>query len=274
MEQQLNLRSAIFAAVIAFITHLGFYISPPPMKPAAEVPVPTKPAPKAKPEPKATPTPKAKPKPPAEPEDDTLAAIGRIQFGNGGCTATIIRPKRPDGKYDVLTAAHCVSNVGQTGKMFLRDGRTFAVKVAVIDKVCDCCWLLTDGTQRLLPTATLAASTPMVGQKVWHAGFGIDRPGNREDGMIEAGPNGDGQVRYRLSVSPGDSGGAIALDSNGRVLSPVCCTTHLGQVGQVWGASPESCTRLRPKAGARNEWVPVEMPLRMPEPSPVIEQTG
>lgn len=49
------------------------------------------------------PTPKAK--------ADPWNALGRIQFVNAGCTATVVHPRRADGRWDVLTAAHCVDHV-------------------------------------------------------------------------------------------------------------------------------------------------------------------
>jgi hypothetical protein len=65
---------------------------------------------------------------------NAAAALGRIQFGNAGCTATIIGPRRADGRYDVLTASHCVSTIGQHGTMRLLDGRTVGLLVQAIDR--------------------------------------------------------------------------------------------------------------------------------------------
>ncbi len=200
--------------------------------------------------------------PPVSP--NTLAAIGRIQFGNAGCTATIIGPRRDDGRWDVMTAAHCVSSKGQSGTMKLRDGRQFGIQTVAIDTKADVCWCVTTVNSEVFPFAFLAPQSPPPGARIWHAGFGIDNPGNREDGSIEAGPDTNGQNRYRLSVSSGDSGGGICLDSNGHVLSPVCCTTQKGALAQVWGGSPEAAARLRPKAVSSSDWTPLEIPERMP----------
>jgi hypothetical protein len=206
------------------------------------------------------------PAPPTSP--NTLAAIGRIQFGNAGCTATLINPRRDDGRYDILTAAHCVNGPGQTGTMRLRDGRQFGIKVVSVDTKADVCWCITMNNSEEYPVAILADRSPPVGASVWHAGYGVDVPGNREDGLLEAGPDQNGQCRYRISVSSGDSGGGIAMDYNGHVLSPVCCTTRRGAVGQVWGGAPEVATKLRPKTVGAEEWVPLDVPLRAPMPMP------
>ena len=39
--------------------------------------------------------PKPDPKPPGDGKLDPVGALGRIRFGNAGCTATVIGPRRP-----------------------------------------------------------------------------------------------------------------------------------------------------------------------------------
>lgn len=172
-------------------------------------------------------------------------AIGRIAFGNSGCTATIIGPIRDgDTEIDILTAAHCVS-LGQTGKMRLKDGREFSVRCVVREAKSDTAWLKATRPAGVIPWCFLATDAPEPGERVWHQGYGVDQPGNREDGVFLG--TGSEQWKYRLSVSPGDSGGGILLDKNNRVLSPVCCTTRLAGTGTVWGASPIVAAAIRPK---------------------------
>lgn len=158
------------------------------------------------PDPKPTPpTPPAPP--PGEGKLDAVNALGKIRFGNAGCTATVVGPRRPDGRWDVLTAAHCVSSEGQRGTMTLKDGRTIGIRVVAHHKTPDLCWCVTEDVIPDLSYALLAAKNPEVGTAVWHMGYGVDRPGNREDGTISDRENGDGQLRMTLSVSSGDSGG-------------------------------------------------------------------
>lgn len=244
--------AAVLGGALVFLAVRGCA----PVPPAPPPPVPKQPEPKP-PEP---------PKPDV-PKPDTPQAIARIQFGNAGCTTTIIGPRREDGRYWCLTAAHCVKSVGQRGTMRLLDGRTTGVQVVALDRTSDACWLVTDTNSEVFPFAYLAERSAQPGEAVWHAGYGVDRPGNREDGVVEALPDQNGQCRYRLSVSSGDSGGGICLNDKGEVLSPVCCTSRLSGVGSVWGASPESCRRLRPTVMVLDDWTPVEMPVR-PEPAP------
>lgn len=233
--------------VVSSLLAIGYGIPlpklPPPYQPPAQVPPQQPPAPAPAPQPPAPPAPT-----PPRPQLDPLAAIGRIQFGSAGCTATIIGPQRDDGRWWVLTAAHCVSGVGQGGSMKLRDGRSFPLRVVAMDRRADCCWCLSQGEVADYPNARVALRTPASGARIWHAGFGVDRPGNREDGSVVSGPNGDGQIEMRISVSSGDSGGALVLDETGEVISCVCCTTAKGRVARVWGASPEAIARLKSQA--------------------------
>jgi hypothetical protein len=156
--------------------------------------------------------------------------------------------------------------------MRLRDGREFGIAVLAFDRRADCCWMLSDPTEEVYPHATLAVQSPQPGEKIWHAGFGVHIPSNREEGVVAATPNGDGQLQFKLSVSSGDSGGGIALNDSGEVVSTVCCTTAKGQYADVWGASPEACRRLRPEANVLDSWTPLDIPIkelavpqRMPE---------
>lgn len=182
---------------------------------------------------------------------DPVAAIGRITFGSAGCTATVIHPRRPDGRWDVLTAAHCTeTGVGSRGSMLLKDGTRFGVTVAARDTAADVCWLVTDRADLAeLPAAELAAELPAVGVKVWHMGFGVDKPGNREDGVV-TGQTPDGKLRFTLSVSSGDSGGAIVRADTGHVVACVCCTTGKGARVTMFGGHCLSARALRPAARA------------------------
>jgi hypothetical protein len=256
------LRHLFYLAVLAGLTYLG---ARPPAAPNVHV------APQVQPPPVALPPiqfEQPAPPRPAEPKPDTPAAIARIQFGTAGCTATVIGPRRPDGRWWVLTASHCVNAVGQHGQMRLKDGRATGIVVAALDRRADCCWCVTESNSDAYPFALLAPSSPPPGSRVWHAGYGVDTPGNREDGAVEAGPDQNGQLRFRLNVSSGDSGGGVCLDENGLVVSCVCCTTAKGQVAQVWGASPEAIARTKPTEMALDDWTPVEIPRRDPVPVP------
>lgn len=212
------------AALLAILAEKK--IEPPAIKPQPEAPRPTPPD--------------------AKPLVHPIEAIGRIQFGNFGCTATVISPRRQDGQYDVLTAAHCLRGTPREGTMKMRNGTACRVRIVTLDATADWAWLVTLDAQEL-PTARLATGSAPAGAKVWHAGFGIDRPGNTETGEARHGPNAKGQCEYWLSVSSGDSGGAIVRTDTGEVLSPVCCTTELAGPGRVFGACPEACQASRPK---------------------------
>jgi len=241
--------SLLAAAAAVIGARYGIPIPPPQVHIAPDDPIIPRPAPPEKPSPVPNP----------------LAAIGRITFGNAGCTGTIIGPRREDGRQMVLTAAHCVQGQPKKGTMRLRDGRTVGLTVLATDPRSDCAWAVTDATGEEYPFAQLLGATPKVGTKLWHAGYGVDNPGNTETGELLSGPDQNGQVRMRVSVSSGDSGGGICTDPEGYVVSCVCCTSARGQVASVWGASPESIRALMPGGIVREDWQPLAVPIR-PEP--------
>lgn len=180
-------------------------------------------------------------------------AIGQTRFGNAGCSATIIGPVGDDDHFiDVLTAAHCQEK-GARGTMKIKDGRAFEVECIAIDHKADVAWLRAERPAGPVPFLLMADESPVPGAKVWHMGYGIDKPANKEEGHF-VGETPDAQkFQYRLSVSPGDSGGGILLTSNSRVLSPVCCTTRLGGTGDVWGGTPARALAIRPHKATRDE---------------------
>jgi len=193
------------------------------------------------------PIPIAPDKPPIIINANPEAATGQLRFGNAGCTATVMYPRRSDGRWEILTAAHCTGGVGSKGSIKLKDGRTIAVTVAVRDQKCDVSWLVTDdATLTELPYAKLAVGDPAVGVSIWHMGYGVDKPGNKETGAVVRGPDSKGQLEMTLSVSSGDSGSGIFRSDNGELIAVVCCTSSMGRPGSMWGGSATSAARLRP----------------------------
>jgi len=196
---------------------------------------------------------------------DPVNAVCRIQLGNAGCSATVIGPRLPDGRWQLLTASHCVEGQPRNGIAVFRNGLSIRVVVQGNWKEPDVAWLVTELPIEKLPYTVLADAPPNVGDKVYHCGFGVDVPGNVEHGTVVNPDNGQGQTQYRLSVSSGDSGGGIALNEKGQVLSPVCCTTAKGRVADVWGGTVTQCRKLRPlPSPVLEEWTPIEIPIRMP----------
>lgn len=189
--------------------------------------------------------------PPRTPKLDPAAATTRLRVGSSGCTATIMHPRRPDGKWDVLTASHCTGEPGGKGTITLKDGRKLAVTVTVRSRGPDITWMATDDASLDdLPSAVLAATAPAPGTKIWHNGYGIDKPGNREEGVVVSGPGDNGMLTMRLSVSSGDSGGGIFRVDNGELVSAVCCTSSMARIGTMHGGSSVAAAKLRPKSTA------------------------
>lgn len=204
--------------------------------------------------------PAPEPKPPGKANAEQ--AIGKLRFGNAGCTATVIGPKRSDGKWDILTAAHCTGGPGSRGTFTLKDGRTLAVTVAARNTDADITWLVTDAAVDDLPFANLAVKNPPVGTEVWHMGYGIDKPGNRENGKTTGAETSDGQLPMELSVSSGDSGGGIFRTETNELVAVVCCTTERGRKVLMFGGSAERAARMRPVVKTDTDaWEPLAIPV-------------
>lgn len=164
-------------------------------------------------------------------------AIVLTRFGNSQCTACIIGPRRKDGSWLLFTAAHC-GGMGARGSARLSDGRNLSVAVVARSTKSDGSILRTTSLEiEALPFATLATARPERNEPVWHAGYGVDRPGNVEKGYVRNPLDSNGQTEFWLSVSPGDSGGPIIAERTGLVLASTCCTTRLAGPGRVWGCS-------------------------------------
>lgn len=173
-------------------------------------------------------------------------AIGKLSMSNTHCTATIVGPVSPgDAKLEILTAAHCI-RVNEAAMFKMADGKILHAKCVSRDGDTDAAWLIADNPGGEIPYLLLADDLPEKGEAVFHQGFGIDKPGNLETGTYSQVADAGRKCQFRLNVSPGDSGGAIVLDRSMRIVSPVCCSTNRGGMGDVFGATPMACARIRP----------------------------
>lgn len=216
------------------------------------------------PTPLVPPVPPPPPAPVAPPATDAKDAIGRLVFSGGYCSATPITALSDGKTQTLLTASHCLKTVGEVCQFFTRGGRMVSCRVTAINREADAGLLVTELLSEPLAYLNLAATTPAAGTDVFQAGWGIDVPGNVERGHVLQRDSGQGQVIYELSVSPGDSGGGICVTASGEVLSPVCCTTNLAAVGQVWGARPEEVHKMIASPASFVDVPPSRMPARSP----------
>ena len=217
---------------------LGYQITmPPPQPPPA--PPPVQPPGFIVPPPPPLLPPEIIP-PPAPPSNvDPVKATVRIRHGNAGCTATILSQRPGPGRYYVLTAAHCVRGANGLGTLTLSDGRSYPFSINRVNSTADVALLeitAPDG----LPVADIAAAEPPPGTAVWHQGYGVDRPGNRENGSIIGPVDRNGMLPMTLSVSSGDSGSGIFRADNGQLVSVVCCTGG----GRTYGGGVAAIRRL------------------------------
>lgn len=192
-------------------------------------------------------TPPVSPVPPGPtPKAKVEAAIVKLRFGASGCTATIIGPRRLDGRWDVLTASHCTGPVGSRGQVTLGDGRLVNVTVVVRNVNADISWMVLELKDALADYAMLAKNNPDVQTPIWHKGFGVDKPGNREEGVVSSLQDVNGQIKMSLSVSSGDSGGGIFRADTNELVAVVCCTSSMARRGPMWGGCTVKAAQIRP----------------------------
>lgn len=178
------------------------------------------------------------PVPQPQPQADPVAATVRIHVGNRYCTATVLADRPGPGVYYLLSANHCVRGASE-GIVELRDGSKATFKVLRTNAAADLALSTFHAPDGLLG-AVIADSEPQTGTPVWHQGYGVDRPGNREEGTVIGQPGIGGQLSLRLSVSSGDSGSGIFRADNGHLVSVVCCTGG----GRTYGGSVTAIRKL------------------------------
>ena len=251
-RRKLDWRQVVIAVLTAIIAALGgglTTVSWQGCRPPPEPPGPVEPP---------------EPPPPPPPTVDPIQAVGRVALRGVGCSGTVVSPRRPDGRWWIVTAAHCYRNVGGVGTQgtfITRAGQPIPMTLVALDAQADIALCQTDERYESLASVHLADADPAVGTPVHHVGFGQDRPGNREDGQVIGSNQRLRQIHYRLSVSPGDSGGGILMTAGGQLLGPVCCTTCLACLGDVAAGSP---TRVREMMRSPTEYLDLP-PAVMPE---------
>lgn len=189
---------------------------------------------------------------------DPWSAIVHVDSGRGSCSGAVIGPRLDDGRWYVLSAAHCLPDGATSMTVTTWDGFKSRATVLRYNRETDWAWLVIDRTDLPLFYATLAKEPPAVGATVWHGGYGIDKPGNLERGTYQGLSHISGQYHYLLSVSPGDSGGPIIREDTGEVLSPVYGTYRWGRTLYTTGAIPPPPPDVSKK----------EEPPKIPQPRP------
>lgn len=197
-------------------------------------------------------TPPEPPPPPGPPPGsaDPLNARLRLRHGSAGCTGTVLGPRSDPRNVWALTAAHCVPGVGGRGEATTTQGQSFPTEVAASDSRADLALLHLQGAQPGLTYADVAAANPSPGTRVWHAGYGVDVPGDRVDGTVRTPENRSGQTVFDLAASSGDSGSGIYRSDTGEIVSVVCCVSGF-PARSLWGGSVRSIQRLLQQARLR-----------------------
>lgn len=202
---------------------------------------------------------------------DPLRALSKIVFpaSKAGwvntCTATVVHPQLPDGRWEILSATHCIEKPGERGTLTTKDGQTIAVRVAqyrnggyALDRTCDICWLITEQPVNGLWSAVLARENPPVGTPVWQCGYGDASPEITEQGYVKRIEDSTGMLTFRLPVDKGDSGGGIFRADTGELVAAVHGVPALAPRLETYAGSCRQAWRLRPstQGGRPSEFIP------------------
>ena len=175
-------------------------------------------------------------------------AVGEVRSAAGQGSGTVVGPRRPDGRWDVLTAHH-VSG-GQDCTLTLPGGQVLDLVPVACDRTGDLCWMATRRTDiDYLPAAPLATRTPAPGEKVWQCGYGV---GCRW--LVREGQVGPARIvapeRIHLAnivIASGDSGAGV-FDAEGALVGVVTSAVrpHPTRPGEGMAGTLDGARRLRP----------------------------
>lgn len=181
---------------------------------------------------------------PASPTLDPHSATVKLLANGHHCTATVIGQLDGESRQWVLSAAHCVAFVGERQIIQLRDGREFTVSVVSFNRKPDYAWLRTEPLKSELPFTLLSETPATKGNAVWHAGYGVHRPGNTEKGKVSDPTGSNDRVWFDLSVSHGDSGSGIIDTATNRVVGIV--SVGSGRDPSPWTIGPDASKISKP----------------------------
>ena len=213
----------------------SIHVPPPVVNVLPAHPVPP-PVPQPTPQPGVVPPSIPATPPTVTPKVDPKGATVKLIANGHYCTATVIGPRQADGTQWVLTAAHCVTDIGEVQRIVFRSGTSVAVEVVSISPDPDFAWMKTAASANEYPYTLLYPTGLVSGQPVYHSGYGVHKPGNTERGKVD-GPTGEsGRYHFNLSVSHGDSGSGIIDAKTGLVVGVV--STGSGRDPSPWTNGP------------------------------------
>lgn len=185
----------------------------------------------------------------------------RISHGNSGCSATVIDRHRDTGAYILVTAAHCVSGERSRVSVHVPSMGTITGYVVAYDRQRDAAVIETTPTDYTLYASRVSTTRRPLGRRVWHIGYGVDRPGNREAGTIIGYDDTSSQYMSDVSVSSGDSGSGVHDADDDTVCGTVCCVVSSG--GRRWTQFTDISVHMRIYSDmvySVDRWNPVDIP--------------
>lgn len=192
---------------------------------------------------------------------DAKRSTYRISHGRSGCSATCVGRDSVDGSYILYTAAHCVDRIGDIVTVHVDSNTRIRSTVIGLDKVSDACVIRTQPTRIRLYSSRVYSGKASNGVRVWHIGYGIDKPGNREEGSIIGYDSDRRQYMSDISVSSGDSGSGVHTVDGDYVVGTVCCTVSVG--GRRWTQFTDVQEHVRLFTSVDDMldvWQPIQLP--------------
>lgn len=193
------------------------------------------------------------------PKADPLGAMIKVRHGNAFCSGVHLGDVMKSGHSYYITAAHCTGVLGSGVEVEMLTKQRITCRVVSRDTKADISICRYTAVVDY-PFAVVHNALPEVGSKVWHKGYGVDRPGSLEKGEVTQADDSRKQTTFRLSVSNGDSGAPIYLEATGEIVGVVCCSGN----GRMYGGNGPAIWSMLATANQQGDELidPVEIPER------------
>lgn len=145
-------------------------------------------------------------------EDSKYDCLGLTKHnGSGNCSITVIGPRASDGYYYALFSRHCCRSRTTGFSVTVAHLKDHPAEIYARWADADIA-LIRFKSDQDVPHALLSSSPPQKGDKVWHKGYGVNRPGNIESGKVLSVGSVSNAMSHTVLLSGGDSGSGLFLE--------------------------------------------------------------